>query len=275
MLIENETYNNNNQNADENWNQMKYIIIRSGVVAVALTGIILNTIFGFALPSTVVDCVLDHTFVWTSEINAFFHNDTMSKYALLIISSLFTDLVFIAIAYTWISQGKSWRVFLALFTFYSFDIIMQLLFQIKIPDGYEMVYPGFPSIVVGYMRTTTMFYSGPIGFLMISTLEFWKINNFYLFAISLSTMTLQILTRNFLRADYIIDIFSAVVIAHYLFMLADEVSSKYLDNVNNEWFRLSNSINIKDIEYSDLYTGEHDNQDEKQYTLVKKDKKEI
>lgn len=273
MIIENETYSHHsNSNDDENWNRWKYIIIRSSVVVVLLTGIILNTIYAFVLPHSNIDCVLDNTFIWTSSVNSFFKTESTGKFVLLIVSSLLVDIIFIFSAYTWIAYGRSWRLYMALFLYYTLDILMQFIFQIKIPDGYILEYPGFPSFVVSYMKTTSMFYSGPVGFLVIVTMEFWKIGNYYMFAFTMATLLLQILTRNFMRANYIIDIFSAIVVGHYLFILADDICPKYFDNIDNEWFRLTIS-GLKDMDYSDLLNN--DENEDKYHIDIEKDKKKI
>ena len=231
--------NEERNNEEENRNSRYiYISIRGGFILIALIAIILNSVYGFALPNTHPNCIIDYSLIGTSNVNSYFQNDSLSKQALLIISSLLVDIIMVALGTFWILYGKSWRLIISLITFYACKVLIQLVFQEAVPDGYLFDYPGFPSIMISYAKTNDFFFSAPIGFLIISSLEFWKENNFYLLFLSLSVSILEIMTKIFLRGNYIIDIFSAIILAHFIFLLADDFCSVYLDNIHNEWFNL-------------------------------------
>lgn len=249
-LEDNEQIHNNNNNANNN-SRLAGILIRGGVVAFSLVGIILNMIYAFVMPSTDVECITDYTFLSFSKVNAFFRNDQFSRDMLLIISSLCADLVILALGIIWVFYGKTWRVFATLMTFYISKLLIQIVFQEKIPDGYAWEYPGFPSIIISYIKTTDFFFSAPIGFLTIASLEFLKIKNYYLLSLALATLILQILTRIILRGNYIIDIVAAIVLAHYLFMLFDE-NKDYLDKLFSLKEDNNNSTTLYDDEKENL-----------------------
>jgi hypothetical protein len=168
----------------------------------------------------------------------------------------------------WIMFGKSWRVIITLIIFYLFKFFVQTVFQEKVPEGMIWEYPGFPSIMISYLNTNTFFYSTAVGFLLISSLEFWKLKNYYLYSFSIASLVLHILTCNFLRGNYIIDIISALVIAHFIFTLVDEISPKYLDNSKSEWFNLEENNDpqtgrniYKDTDYKPLNDKDLDKND--------------
>jgi hypothetical protein len=232
-----------------NWNRIKYISIRSAVILVGLSGVILNSVFGYALPNTNVECIVDYSMNTTSSLNNYFAENEISKKLLLIFSSLCVDLIMIILGLLWVIHGKSWRVFISLMTFYILKIFFQLVFQEKTPDGYLWEYPGFPSIMVSYLNSNAFFYSTPTGFLTLATLEFWKTERMYLSAISFAILLLDISIRNILRANYIIDLFSAIIIAHFLFIISDDFCENYFDNLKNDWLNLkSNNPNMENKE---------------------------
>jgi hypothetical protein len=250
MILEpsNQEHNNNTDTVYRSQQQQRdsthttFIIIRATVVLVGLTGVVLNSIFGFVLPNTNVSCIMDYSFEWTASINSFFAKDQYSKFLLLILSSICVDLVMVMLGLFWVMFGKSWRVILSLAIFYFSKFIIQFIFQEKLPDGYIWENPGFPSLMVSYLTTNTLFFSTAVGFLLIAALEFWKLDNYFLFGISIASLLLEIFTCNVLRANYIIDIVSALVLAHFIFILVDEICPKYLDNSNSEWFNLESHL---------------------------------
>ena len=48
------------------------------------------------------------------------------------------------------------------------------MFQIKLPENFLWRSPNFPSIVLSYSESNSLFYSGPIGIMIICGLEFKK-----------------------------------------------------------------------------------------------------
>lgn len=234
--------NNNNDDEINRSNRFKYTSIRAAIMFFSFVTILLNVVYGFAMPHSNVNCIMDYTLFYTSGANNYFLQDQFSKFLLLVISSLFVDVIMIILGVIWIVYGKSWRLFVSLITFYIFKIIVQSVFQESSPQGNIIEYPGFPSIMISYLKTNDFFFSAPVGFLVIASLEFLKNGQNYLLISSVLICTLQIITRIMLRGNYIIDIFSAIILAHYIFCLADKYCPIYLDNSENEW------LNLKDTE---------------------------
>jgi hypothetical protein len=264
-------YSSLDNSSNRNW---KLVGIRAGIIALALVGIILNVIYGFVLPHSEVDCILDYTFIYTSKLNSFFANEQAARNFLLIFSSLCVDLVLVTVGIMWIAFGKSWRFFISLVTIYLFKCLVHFLFLEKIPDGYLWDYPGFPSITITYFRSNDFFFSLPVGFLVICALECWKVRNYYLFSFAIVSTLLEIITRISLRGNYIIDLLSAITIAHYIFIIADEYCPKYIDSLDIDW--INNSNKELEIENQNNQPQKYENENKNDYKILNhKDREEI
>jgi hypothetical protein len=69
---------------------------------------------------------------------------------MLIISSLFIDILMFSGLYRFVRYGTTWRIVIAMSLFYSVRFIVQHLWYVEYPDGYNWGYPGFFSIFVPY-----------------------------------------------------------------------------------------------------------------------------
>ena len=189
---------------------------------VSITILYFNTVYGFLLPHGEVSCIFDKTFILTKNLNDFFAKNLNYRNLLIIISSLFIDIVIIAFGLCWSIYGRSWRPILAYFLFYAFRYMTQNLFQMAYPDGYLWEYPGFPSIVVPYLKTNDFFFSGHVGFPLIAAFEFkdFKLNFLFVFCILASCF--ETITMIVLRGHYIVDLLAGVIFAHYSLLLSDK-----------------------------------------------------
>ena len=93
----------------------------------------------------------------------------------MIICGLMMDVMVVTLLIRFCFYGTSWRLVLALGTFYSCRAIIQNLFAMKFPEGYLWDYPGFYSLTVPYGSTNDFFYSGHVGCCMICALEYFSI----------------------------------------------------------------------------------------------------
>lgn len=234
--------------------------IRAGLIIVSFILIVLNVIYGYALPNNNVDCIEDLALMSTHKLNEFFHFDKTSAKVLLIVSSLSVDFIMIILGVLWVTKGNSWRVFISLLALYILKFLIQFVFQERIPDGFLWEYPGFPSIMVSYLKTNDFFFCIPVGFLTIAILEFWKIESYYMLASAVLTLFLQIFSRISLRGNYIIDMISAIILAHYIFMLADDYAP-FVDS----WVKIDEEISqecseepIGEKGYKPLYKDDQD-----------------
>ena len=77
------------------------------------------------------------------------------------------DVMTIAAFYRWAMYATTWRLFICMCLFYSVRAIIQQIFLVEIPEGYNWAYPGVLSIFVPYGETSDFFYSGHVGVCMI------------------------------------------------------------------------------------------------------------
>jgi hypothetical protein len=103
-----------------------YTFIRGSLITVILTVVMLNSIYGFALPQGNVECILDKSFIYTEGINTYLKHNSYARHLLLIISSLFVDVIITVSFFTWVFYGKSWRLLISLLVFYTFRSLVQV-----------------------------------------------------------------------------------------------------------------------------------------------------
>lgn len=117
--------------------------------------------------------------------------------------------------------GTTWRFMIACVAFYGFRVILQKIWYVQYPVGYNWGYPGIMSIFVPYGETADFFYSGHVGVCMLQFLEYNAIGWHYWSYFALATMCMQFTLMISLRSHYTVDMLSALIFAHYFFMIAD------------------------------------------------------
>lgn len=99
----------------------------------------------------------------------------------------------------------------------------------RFPEGYLWEYPGFPSLVVSYLKTNDFFFSGHVGLPIIIMCELYKMKKFRMLYFSLFTLILEFFTMIALRGHYSIDLVTGVFMGHYCYILTEKYIH-YLDN---------------------------------------------
>lgn len=232
----NENLNNvenqdNSQTQSPPWSRRRTIvtIVRSSLVFVGLIVVFLNTLFGFVLPSGNIDCVVDYTHKGTSSINQSLIDNPGLRKALMIISALALDVLFLIKIGYFIFKSKTWRLIVSIIAFFLIRSIAQVIFQEKFPEGYAWYYPGFPSITVSYLKANDFYFNSSTGLMLICALDFYYEKQIVYFVLSLCSILFQSLLLIFLRGQYIIDIFSSLVIAHFIVLNVSDYIH-YLDH---------------------------------------------
>lgn len=105
-----------------------YICIKAIITAAAVTGLFLNTVYGFAFPELHPQCVADSTFKLTNPVNQYLTNTPKGVNAMLIVSSVLMDSLFIVFACMWTIKGKSWRPVFAMAIYYLFRILCIVIY---------------------------------------------------------------------------------------------------------------------------------------------------
>ena len=119
-----------------------------------------------------IPVVRDRVFEATDGINAWFQADVHRRNNFIIFCSLLMDINCLATFYRWVTFTKTYRFIICLCFFYGVRAVLQFIFEIPYPDGYNWGFPGVMSIFVPYGRTDDFFYSGHVGICMLTFLEF-------------------------------------------------------------------------------------------------------
>ena len=100
-------------------------------------------------------------------------------------------------------------------------------------EGFLFRYPGFPSLCVPYHDSNDFYYSGHIGTCFIVVLEARAKKWYKMSWVCLIVMINQWIMMMLVRAHYIIDLITGMMVAHYMHKLEERIS--YLIDV--KWFR--------------------------------------
>lgn len=99
----------------------------------------------------------------------------------------------------------------------------------RFPEGYLWEYPGFPSLVVSYLKTNDFFFSGHVGLPIIIICELYKMKKFIMIYFTVFTLFLEFFTMIALRGHYSIDLVTGIFMAHYCYILTE----KYIHHLDN------------------------------------------
>lgn len=205
-------------------NSKLLFVVRAIIISSCIVFVYLNSTYGVILPDGEVKCIDDKLFNLTKGMNNFFGKNSTYRRILLISSSLCIDFVIIFFAILWTKRGRSYRPVIAYMMFYTLRGITQNLFQMRYPDGYLWEYPGFPSLVISYLKTNDFFFSGHIGFPIIAAMEFYYFGYVNMYYFCLVSSAFEGMTMIFLRGHYGIDLMAGVIFAHYAFLISEKYS---------------------------------------------------
>jgi len=122
------------------------------------------------------------------------------------------------------------------------------------PEGFIWEYPGFPSIMVSYLKTNDFFYSGHVGLPVILMCEFKILKRNFMFLFCILTIFIEAFTMIATRGHYTIDLITGVIFAHYIFQnvernidYIDRVTFTKMEKENHEGNIMNNNYNEQSI----------------------------
>jgi len=201
--------------------EKRFRIYRGLFLSLIVIALFLNTIYGFAIINGDISCITDFTFPLTERWNHFFLENTETKKKVIIFTSLVIDIMVISFGFIWTAKGESWRPIVSMVFFYALKMTAQLLLKIKFPYGYAWENPGIPSLVVPYAKSNNLFFSGQIGIPVIIGFEFDRMEMKIPMVLCIIITAMESVILLTMRANYIIDILSGILIAHYTFLMAE------------------------------------------------------
>lgn len=111
---------------DESATSNGITIVKFTIFFFCITGVLINSYTGFALPNSNVDCFLDRSFELTASINSYLHDNIKVRHFLIAFSSFCVDFILIYMGIHWCLYSKTWRLMTVLILFYGIRGVVQV-----------------------------------------------------------------------------------------------------------------------------------------------------
>ena len=193
------------------------------IIKLSISGIIIilfaifNNVNIIGNPTPDNNCYYDVVHDWAKPLNYYFRgNEGFNKF-LCILGSLTIDILFLISYYTWAIYSIDWRFGINTMLFYGIRYILNEVARLDAPNLMYFPYPGFPSIVVGYIQGSDFFFSGHCGFPVVCMMEFIWLKKFWIAGYALCVTCVEFLLMCLTsREHYTIDIIVGIIFGHYI-----------------------------------------------------------
>ena len=184
-------------------------------VIIILFGVFNNVrIIGNPQPEN--NCYLDVVHTWQTPLNNFFRGNKGFRIFFSVVGSLAIDIIFLFSFFSWAIYSVDWRFGINVLLFYGVRYIMNESARLCIPDLVYFPYPGFPSIVVGYIQGSDNFFSGHCGFPIVNMMEYIWMKKYWFAAYCAFACTIEMFLMTINREHYTIDIIVGIIFGHYI-----------------------------------------------------------
>ena len=160
-----------------------------------------------------------HVFVWTEPLNQALLQNRQSADLLLITSSAVIDLLGIGLLAVTIF-GRSMRPFLGLLMLFALRQFCQAVCALPPPEGIIWRSPGVPSLLVTYGVVNDSFFSGHTGIAVLGAVEMSRLKGRWWWILGTAIVAFEATTVLVLRAHYTLDVFTGMVTALLVAVLA-------------------------------------------------------
>lgn len=178
------------------------------------------------IPNNDVPAIFDRLINALAGMNEYVLGHPRLRDTLLIMCSLFMDVMFLTSGIYWALNSKTSRLIVSTLIFYFIRAGIQQLWYAPYPSGYYWEYPGWPSLVVAYGKSSDFFFSGHVGFITINACEWVKNKKPW----AAGLLTLLGLYTSFVlllfQVHFTIDIFGGLLCASWVFMVVDMYKEK-------------------------------------------------
>ena len=189
------------------------------IIKLSISGIIIilfaifNNVQVIGNPTPDNNCYYDVVHDWAKPLNYY---EGFNKF-LCILGSLTIDILFLISYYTWAIYSIDWRFGINTMLFYGIRYILNEVARLDAPNLMYFPYPGFPSIVVGYIQGSDFFFSGHCGFPVVCMMEFIWLKKFWIAGYALCVTCVEFLLMCLTsREHYTIDIIVGIIFGHYI-----------------------------------------------------------
>ncbi|OMJ70132.1 hypothetical protein SteCoe_31970 [Stentor coeruleus] len=193
------------------------------LVGIFISGV-LNSITGWAVQQTVVECIEDKGFQIFEAINKIFAGNENLKMIFISIAAGLCDLLFVIFAVRFLFWGSSSKSIVFLFIYYSLAGFMKIIFTATPANGacWEDAYPSF---ILPDEISPNFYYSTAPGLLLFFVFEYYSSQNKPLMWLSVVTLAFVSLISIILQKDYTVGIISSLCMSHYLNIISERISS--------------------------------------------------
>lgn len=146
-----------------------------------------------------------------------FHPTT--RKALIILSSLYIDSIFLFLALYFILYSKTARIIYTVSIFYGVRALCQALFLFQFPPNSVFSSPGLPSLMVPYDKTSDFYFSGHTGFLLLVSLELYHMGYWKMALGNLGMLGYMVGVLVATRAHYSIDVLIGLTFGFHAYRL--------------------------------------------------------
>ena len=173
------------------------------------------------------------------------------------------DVNVLVISARWLFLRKGFKIVFQIALFYFFRAVLQSVFYIRYPTDYIWSHPGVYSLAVPYAPANDFFYSGHVGLCTICYLHFSRDDLGFMKRFAMASICVESFTLLVTRAHYSIDLFTGVIVAHYVFLVVEWVYEQ----------RYKDKKQTKTIDQTMEIASNKDRQNEKIFINSRKQKK--
>ena len=210
-----------------------------------------------------VDVIVDIGHVITEPLSDWFEENPVLRNTIIISHGILMDSLCAFVIYLGVFHDDTLRMHVALVAFYTMRNVCQNLMRFPLPDKWRFYDPGLPSILISYEECSDFYYSGHVGAVVMSALEFQR-REYYRFSKCLMVfacvIALVVITT---RAHYTVDVIDGVVFA----FIATRFAHNYTRYVDHFFSKIGNMMGLKSTPGVVKFNGDDD---EKTFARVRK-----
>lgn len=222
ILLENKSLKTKLKLAARSLSYDKEKQIKLALILVMVILIALDSNMGLLSHAPINDsCFVDNLITITRPMHKLYKNNKGFRDTICILGSMSIDISCLYLCIRWIFFEDTWRLGVATIAFYGVRAFVQMLYIMKYDEEYFWEAPPIKSILVTYIHTNDYFFSGHVGFPVLTGIEFLTINQVYFAIPCFLVAVLEAFLVIMARTHYSIDVFAGVFAAHYIFIICD------------------------------------------------------
>ena len=200
------------------------------IIKLSISGVIIllfaifNNVQIISNPTPDNNCYFDVVHEWSKPLNYYFRGNKVFYTFMCILGSLTIDILFLISYYSWALYSIDWRFGINTMLFYGIRYVLNEVSRLDRPNLLYFPYPGFPSIVVGYIQGSDFFFSGHCGFPIVCMMEFIWLKKFWIAGYAACVTCVEFFLMCFTsREHYTIDIIVGIIFSHYISILGRDL----------------------------------------------------